>query len=201
MLAADERVSLLTMDITNPGQIKEAAAQVEALDILINNAGVSVPNDLSDRASFENHLAVNLFGTLSVTDAFLPLLFRSQGSVVNVVSLSAVAAVPILPAYSVSKAAALSVTQSLRALMASHGVSVHAVLPGPIDTEMVRDLDLPKSPPDAVARGIFDGLERREEEIFPDPMSEMLAEGWHSGVTKEFERQNALMIQVEPQVA
>ena len=66
---------------------------------------------------------------------------------------------------------------------------------------MVRDLDLPKSPPDAVARGILDGLERREEEIFPDPMSEMLAEGWRSGVTKEFERQNALMIQVEPHVA
>ena len=201
MLAADERVSLLTMDITNPGQIEEAAARVEALDILINNAGVSVPNDLSDRASFENHLAVNLFWTLSVTDAFLPLLFRSRGSVVNVVSLSAVAAVPIMPAYSVSKAAALSVTQCLRALMANRGVSFHAVLPGPIDTEMVRDLDLPKSPPDAVARGIFDGLERREEEIFPDPMSEMLAEAWRSGVTKEFERQNALMNQIKPQVA
>jgi NAD(P)-dependent dehydrogenase (short-subunit alcohol dehydrogenase family) len=201
MFVTDERVSLLTMDITNPGQIEEAAAQIESLDILINNAGVSVPNDLSDRASFESHLAVNLFGTLSVTEAFLPLLVRSQGSVVNVVSLSAVAAVPIMPAYSVSKAAALSVTQSLRALMASRGVSVHAALPGPIDTEMVRDLDLPKSPPDAVARGILDGLERREEEIFPDPMSEMLAEGWRSGVTKEFERQNALMIQVEPDVA
>ena len=136
MLAADERVSLLTMDITNPGQIEEAAARVEALDILINNAGVSVPNDLSDRASFENHLAVNLFGTLSVTDAFLPLLFRSRGSVVNVVSLSAVAAVPIMPAYSVSKAALNAFTIQLAAATHGNGVMVNCVDPGWVRTRM-----------------------------------------------------------------
>ena len=77
----------------------------------------------------------------------MPSLTRSHGAVVNVVSLAAVAAVPVLPAYSVSKAASLSVTQSLRALLASRGVSVHAVMPGPIDTDMVRALDIPKTPP------------------------------------------------------
>ncbi|MBV9001661.1 MAG: SDR family NAD(P)-dependent oxidoreductase, partial [Solirubrobacterales bacterium] len=128
----DERVTDLVVDVTNRAQIEQAADGVESLDILINNAGVWSPDDLNDRAAFERHLAVNLYGTLEVTRAFLPALSRSRGAVVNVVSLAAVAAVPVTPAYSVSKAAALSLTQSLRALLAGQGVSVHAVLPGPI---------------------------------------------------------------------
>ena len=102
---------------------------------------------------------------------------------------------PVLPAYSISKAAALSLTQSLRALLAGQGVSVHAVMPGPIDTDMVRDLDIPKAPPDEVAEAALDGVEQGEEEIFPDPMSQMLADGWRAGVTKELERQNAALVQ------
>jgi NAD(P)-dependent dehydrogenase (short-subunit alcohol dehydrogenase family) len=201
MAVRDERVTRLIVDVTDPAQIRDAVASIAALDILINNAGVSVPDDLGDRAAFEQHLAVNLYGTLDVTRAFLPSLTRSRGAVVNVVSLGAVAAVPVLPAYSVSKAAALSVTQSLRALLAGRGVSVHAVLPGPIDTDMVRGLDIPKSPPEAVAAAILDGLERGEAEIFPDPMSALLADGWRAGVAKELERQNAALVPAAPMAA
>ena len=194
MVVTDERVTPLTLDVTDPAQIQEAVASVESLDILINNAGVSVADDLSDRSAFEEHLAVNLYGTLDVTQAFLPSLTRSHGAVVNVVSLGAVAAVPVLPAYSVSKAAALSVTQSLRALLAGQGVSVYAVMPGPIDTDMVRALEIPKTPPEDVAQATLDGMERGEEEIFPDPLSQLLADGWRAGVAKELERQNAAMV-------
>ncbi len=192
---ADERVMPVILDVTDPAQIQRAVKQVESLDILINNAGISVPDDLSDRSAFERHLAVNLYGTLDVTQALLPALTRSRGAVVNVVSVGALAAVPVLPAYSVSKAASLSLTQSLRALLAGQGVSVQAVLPGPIDTDMVRDLPIPKTPPEAVARGIIDGVENGEDEIFPDPMAAMLAEGWRAGVSKELERQNAALVQ------
>ena len=59
---------------------------------------------------------------------------------------------------------------------------------------MVRGLDIPKSPPEDVARATLDGVERGEEEIFPDPMSQSLADGWRAGVTKEFERQNAALV-------
>ncbi len=194
----DDRVTPVIIDVTNPAQIQAAADTVESLDILINNAGVSVPDDLSDRSAFEHHLAVNLYGTLDVTSAFLPTVIRSRGRIVNVISVGAIAAVPVLPAYSVSKAAALSLTQSLRALVAGEGVGVQAVMPGPIDTEMVRDLPIPKTAPESVARGIFDGIERGEEEIFPDPMSEMLAAAWRSGVAKELERENALLVQPQP---
>ena len=197
LVVPDDRVTALIMDVTDAAQIQAAVGRVESLDILINNAGVSVPDDLSDRSAFEQHLAVNLYGTLDVTHAFLPSLARSHGAVVNIVSLSAVAAVPVLPAYSVSKAASLSVTQSLRALLAGRGVSVHAVLPGPIDTEMVRALEIPKAPPEDVARATLDGVERGEEEIFPDPLSEMLAAGWRAGVSKELEGQNAALVQTQ----
>jgi NAD(P)-dependent dehydrogenase (short-subunit alcohol dehydrogenase family) len=197
----DERVTLLILDVTDAAQIAEAAGAVEALDILINNAGVSVPDDLTERAAFDRHLAVNLYGTLDVTEAFLPALTRGRGAVVNIVSLGAIAAVPVLPAYSVSKAAVLSVTQSLRALLAARGVSVHAVMPGPIDTEMVRALDIPKTPPQDVAQATLNGVESGDEDIFPDPMSQALAAAWQAGVARQLERQNAAMVQAEPLAA
>jgi NAD(P)-dependent dehydrogenase (short-subunit alcohol dehydrogenase family) len=190
----DPRVASVTLDVTDPAQIRAAVERVESLDILINNAGVSLPDDLSDRAALEQHLAVNLYGTYDVTQAFLPLLSDSHGAIVNVVSLAAFAAVPVLPAYSASKAAAFSLTQSLRALLAGRGVSVHAVMPGPVDTDMVRFLEIPKSSPEYVAAAILDGVENGEEEIFPDPMSASMADGWRSGFAKAFERQNMALL-------
>ncbi len=193
----DDRVVAVTIDVTDATQVQRAVEKVGSLDILFNNAGVAVPDGLSERAALERHLAVNLFGTWGVTEAFLPLLTRSGGAVVNVVSVAAIAAVPVLPAYSISKAAVFSLSQSLRALLAGRGVNVHAVLAGPIDTDMVRGLDIPKTAPELVARGIFDGVERGDEEIFPDPMSETIAESWRAGVAKALERQNAALVAAE----
>ena len=190
---SDRRVTPLTLDVTNAVQIPEAVEKVESLDILINNAGIGLYDDLSDRAMLERHLAVNLFGTYGVTQAFLPLLTRSRGAIVNVLSLAALAPLPIIPAYSISKAAAFSLTRSLCALLAARGVSVHAVLAGLIDTDMSRDVDAPKISPESVARGILDGVERGEEEIFPDPMSESIAESWRSGAAKALEGQFAAL--------
>jgi NAD(P)-dependent dehydrogenase (short-subunit alcohol dehydrogenase family) len=194
----DGRVTPLTLDVTNASQIQGAAERVESLDILINNAGVSPFDDLSDRRVLEQQLAVNLFGSYDVTQAFLPLLTRSRGAIVNVLSLSSLAAVPFSPSYSISKAAAFSLSQSLRTLLAGRGVSVHRVLPGPVDTDMTRDLDIPKASPESVARAILDGLEKGEEEIFPDPMSESVAEGWRSGAVKALERQFAAYVEAGP---
>jgi NAD(P)-dependent dehydrogenase (short-subunit alcohol dehydrogenase family) len=195
---SDERVTPLTLDVTSAAQIQAAVDEVESLDILINNAGLALYDDLSDRAAIEQSLAVNLFGTYGVTQAFLPLLTESRGAIVNVVSLAAWAAVPIIPAYSISKAAAFSLSQSQRALLAGRGVSVHAAMLGPVDTDMNRGFDIPKSSPESVARGIFDGVENGEEDIFPDPMSESMAESWRSGAAKALERQNAALVQAEP---
>jgi NAD(P)-dependent dehydrogenase (short-subunit alcohol dehydrogenase family) len=191
---ADPRVTPLTLDVTNTAQTQAALGKVESLDILINNAGLGLYDDLSDRAALEAHLAVNLFGTYGVTQAFLPLVTRARGAIINILSLSAFAAVPVLPGYSISKAAAFSLSQSLRALLAGQGVKVHAVMAGPVDTDMSRGLDIPKATAESVARAIFDGVERGEEDIFPDPMSASMAESWRSGAAKALERQNAALV-------
>lgn len=191
MAQTDERVIPVTLDITDRAQIDEAAQVVGSLDVLINNAGVFAPGAWSERHALQEHLAVNLFGTYDVIDAFLPLLVRSKGAIINNVSIGALAPVPFAPAYMISKAAAFNLTQSLRALLTGQGVSVHAVLTGPVDTDMMRGFDIPKTSPESVAQAIFDGLANGEEEIFPDPMSQTLADGWRKGVVKALERQNA----------
>jgi NAD(P)-dependent dehydrogenase (short-subunit alcohol dehydrogenase family) len=196
----DERVTPLILDVTDAAQIHAAVDSVESLDILVNNAGLGLYDDLGDPAVLEQHLAVNLFGTYTMTQAFLPLLTSSRGAVVNVVSLAALAAVPVMPAYSISKAAVFSLSQSLRALLAGH-VAVHAVVCGPVDTDMTRGLDIPKATPESVARAIFDGVERNEEDIFPDPLSGSLSGSWGTGPVKALERANASLVAAQPLTA
>jgi NAD(P)-dependent dehydrogenase (short-subunit alcohol dehydrogenase family) len=193
----DGRVTPVILDVTDAAQIQAAVGRVESLDILINNAGVALFDDLSDRSAIEQHLAVNLFGTYEVTRAFLPLLRRSRGAIVNNVSMMALAPFPVTPAYAISKAASFNLTQSLRALLAWQGVTVHAVLTGPTDTDMTRGFDIPKASPQSVARGILDGVEHGEEDIFPDPMSESMAESWCSGAAKAFEHEFAAFVAPE----
>ncbi len=192
---SDGRVTNVTMDITDATQVHAAVKQVRALDLLINNAGFLDSHDnLSDRAALDRSLAVNLFGTCGVSEAFLPILASSRGAIVNVLSLAALASLPFIPAYSISKAATFSLTQSLRALWAGRGVNVHAVMAGAVDTDMIRHLDIPKASADSVAHGVFDGLERGDEEIFPDPDSESLADSWRTGEAKALERRFASFV-------
>jgi NAD(P)-dependent dehydrogenase (short-subunit alcohol dehydrogenase family) len=198
---SDGRVTPVTLDVTDAAQIQAAVERVESLDILINNAGVALYDDLSDRAALEQSLAVNLFGPWGVTQAFLPLLTRSRGAIVNNVSTMALAPLPLTPAYAISKAAAFNLTQSLRALLAGRGVTVHAALTGPTDTDMTRGFDIPKASAESVARAIFDGVENGEEDIFPDPTSQSLAESWRGGVVKALERENAALVQGVPVAA
>jgi NAD(P)-dependent dehydrogenase (short-subunit alcohol dehydrogenase family) len=188
---ADPRVTPMALDVTSVSQVERAAREVNTLDVLINNAGIALYGDLINLDSIEQQLAVNLFGTLQVTRAFLPLLKRAKGAIVNNLSLVALAPLPVVPGYSISKAAASNMTQSLRAILAGEGVTVHGVFLGPVDTDMTRGFEIPKASPESVAQGIFDGLERNEEDIFPDPASQSIAEGWRSGVAKAFERQYA----------
>jgi NAD(P)-dependent dehydrogenase (short-subunit alcohol dehydrogenase family) len=194
---SDGRVTPLTLDVTDGAQIQKAVDDVESLDVLINNAGMALYDDLSDRSAIEQSLAVNLFGTYGVTQAFLPLLTRSRGAIVNNLSVNAFAPLPLIPAYSISKAAAFSLTQSLRTLLAGRGVMVHAVLTGIVDTDMSRGVEIPKASAESVARAIFDGVEKEEEDIFPDPMAQSMADSWHNGAAKALERQYAALAKAE----
>ena len=138
------RVTPIALDVTNEAQIRRAADELEGLDLLINNAGIALYDDLGKLDTIERQLAVNCFGSLRVAHALLPLLERSRGAIANILSLAALAPVPVIPGYSISKAAALSMTQSLRLSLAGRGVAVHAVFLGPVDTDMNRGFEYPE---------------------------------------------------------
>jgi len=188
------RIVPLTLDVTRPDQIAEAAAQVTSVDLLVNNAGLLSSAGLlsGELDAIERDMRTNYFGTLAVTRAFLPALERTRGSVVNVLTVAALASMAGLGGYSASKAAALSLTQSLRAELGRKGMRVHAVFPGPVDTDMAREITLPKTPPTEVARAIFEGIERGDDDIFPDAMARQVGDVW-ARAPKEVEKMFAAM--------
>ncbi|WP_433758187.1 SDR family NAD(P)-dependent oxidoreductase [Nocardia sp. CA-135398] len=197
----DARVTPVPLDVTDPAHLRRAVEHIDSLDLLVNNAAAGSYDDLGDRAEIEKVMAVNLYGTHAVTRAFLPTLLKSRGAIVNILSLAAIAPVPVTPAYSISKAATLSLSIAQRMLLREQGVTVHIVFPGPVDTDMSRDIDVPKATPEAVARAILTGVANGDEEIFPDPMSEAIAQTWQSGVTKQLEPQFAELLTESPRVA
>ena len=106
----DARVSPLTLDVIDPAQVRASVDAVGSLDLLVNNAGIMLPDDPFDPAVLDRHLAVNLYGSHALTQAFLPALIRSRGAVINLLSCVALAPLPMFTSYSISKAAAFSMT-------------------------------------------------------------------------------------------
>jgi NAD(P)-dependent dehydrogenase (short-subunit alcohol dehydrogenase family) len=189
------RVVPVPLDVTNAASGAAAARTVGSVDILLNNAGALHFGNLLDMPieEVQSDLDVNCLGTLRVVRAFAPLFRQGhEAAVVNLLSVVSLANAPGLGGYSVSKAAALSMTQAIRATLAGRGVSVHGMYPGPVDTDMAKDLPLDKTPPDAVARAIVSGIEAGDEDIFPDPMALQVAAGWKQD-RKAVERQFAAM--------
>jgi NAD(P)-dependent dehydrogenase (short-subunit alcohol dehydrogenase family) len=182
------------MDLSDGDSIEAAAEAVPTLDVLVNNGVGNLGEDLTDVPLLRDHLQVNLLGPLSLTNLLVPTLAKSRGRIVNIGSIAGLANLPVMPSYSIAKAAALSLTQSQRSLLAIHGVRVHLVLAGPLDTDMSRELAIPKAAPDLVATAIFDGVLGGDEEICPDPMSATLAAEWATGLIKTLERANAALL-------
>jgi len=188
------RVVPLALDITDARSLAAAAEHAPEVTVLFNNAGVLTSYNVLTATSEEmtHDFGTNFFGTLAATKAFLPALERAAqvgpAAVVNVLSVASLANVPALAAYSASKAAASSITQALRVELLKKRVSVHGVFAGAIDTDMVRGMEMAKTSPEDVAKGILEGLLRGEEDIAPDPMSRGLFEMW-SRDPKSVERQ------------
>jgi NAD(P)-dependent dehydrogenase (short-subunit alcohol dehydrogenase family) len=187
----DARVVPLRLDVTKPEQIAAAARMAGDVTLLINNAGVlSSFNVLtSSQADIDADFRVHVHGTLGVIRAFLPVLERAPAgaTIVNVLSLTSLASFPALGGYSASKAAAYSMTQALRPELKKKRIDILAVLPGVIDTDMVKDLQLPKTSPADTAKGLLAGIVHGDEEIFPDPMAQEMGALWNKS-PKEYER-------------
>lgn len=192
------RIVPLTLDITDGGQVTAAAAQASDVQLLINNAGVAghlggafedpqwIP---AGRQEFE----VNFFGTFAVMQAFAPVLARNGGgAIANVGSIASLSGFPLLLAYSASKAAVHSLTQSARVLLKAQGTQVFGIYPGPIDTRMAEGIDFAKTSADDCARAILEGIEAGTEDIFPDGMSTAMGAAFLAS-PKQLEGQIAAM--------
>ena len=155
-LAATERrlnrpwdVLALPCDVSAPQQVEAAVARIDStlgrIDALINNAGVAVFKPLGDTsfAEWREVMATNLDGVFLCTQACVPLLLSQGGSVVNIASISGLRASTLRVAYGTSKAALVHLTRQQAVELGTQGIRVNAVAPGPVDTEMAKQVHSP----------------------------------------------------------
>lgn len=177
----DARVVPLRLDVTRPEEIAAAAALAVDVDVLVNNAGTAVFSSIvgSPFEAITADFETNFHGTLRVLRAFVPVLeARGGGVIANVISVVGLGAAPSLAGYSASKAALHSATQSARADLRARGIAVLGIYPGPIDTDLARDIPLAKATPETAAARIVAGIAARDTYIFTDPVADRIGELW-----------------------
>lgn len=188
----DSRIVPLIADVTDRAAVARLAEKATEATLLINNAGVLDFGSFleNDRETVERNFATNFYGKLNMIETFAPVIeANGGGTIVNVLTLVALASMPSLSVYNASKAATWSMTQSVRASLAPRGIKVVGVFPGAVDTDMLASVDMPKTPPRDIAHAIVDGLQEGREDIFPDPMSTSLYDAWktdHKAVERQF---------------
>jgi len=194
---SDERLVPLRLDVTDADQIRAAAEAVLDVDLVFNNAGVALARGISDSTVVDQarrEMEVNYLGPLQLLHRLAPSLARNGGgAIVNIGSTAGLSNVPLIATYSASKAAQHSLTQAARVLLGAQGTSVFGVYPGPVDTDMSRELALPKASARDVAFAILDGIEAGQEDIFPDPFAVEFGRQFASS-PKASERQMAAMM-------
>jgi NAD(P)-dependent dehydrogenase (short-subunit alcohol dehydrogenase family) len=187
---SDPRVVPVAFDLLDPDTIKALAQRASDATILINNASTaafSTPLE-ADLDQVRGEMAVNYDGTFIAIRELVPVIeSNGGGAIVNVLSLLSLASTPPMAGYSASKAAAHSLTQALRPVLAAKGITVHGVYPAGIDTDMLEGIEAPKTAPGEVARLLLDGLAADQEDIFPDPNAQQMSQVWWSD-PKSFER-------------
>jgi len=177
----DSRVQPLTLDITNQQQVASAKAIAKDIHVLINNAGTARFGTTLEASLEETEadMNTNYYGTLQMMRTFAPVLTKnSQGLIANVISVVGLTSFAAAGNYSASKAALHSATQSARADLHSKNIRVLGIYPGPIDTDMAKDVTMAKASPAETAQQIVAGLIADEAYIFPDPMSKELGAFW-----------------------
>jgi len=143
------KIRWLLADVTKPAQVKAAIDRVVAeagrLDVLVNNAAIFAvaPLEESNEELVRSQFEVNVFGLTFVTQAALPALKASKGSIINLSSAAGHKAVPGGAHYGATKAAVESLTKSWALELAPHGVRVNAVAPGPTETAVFDKLPIP----------------------------------------------------------
>ena len=169
-----DKIVLIELDLANHTMLETNLANIENIDLLINNAGVNSGKRVFDDENSD--FTINVQGTLKVTQ-ILSNKINQNGAIVNITSILALCNLPIMGLYCASKSALHSLTQAIRAEMISKDIHVLEVLPGPIDTKMTPDENMPKASPQDIAVEIIKGLEVKHEEVYPDDFAKMIKTG------------------------
>lgn len=180
------KISIIDLDLSNTIMLENNLSNLENIDLLINNAGVNSGKRVFDEENSD--FIINVQGTLKVTQ-LLSNKINKEGAIVNITSILALCNLPIMGLYCASKSALHSLTQAIRAEMISKDIQVLEVLPGPIDTKMTPDENMPKASPKDIAVEIIKGLDTNQEEIYPDDFAKMIKNSLdknQKGIEKEF---------------
>ena len=188
------KVIPLKLDVTDPASVESAAHSAKDVALLINNAGVLDFGSILDAPveKIQRNFDTNFYGVLGMARAFSPVIeHNGGGAIVNILTLVALASMPGLAVYNASKAAAWSMTQSLRASLAGRKIEIYGVFPGARRYGHVEGRRNDENQAD-VARAIVAGIDDGGEYIFPDPTSLQIYGAWRQD-HKAAERQFATM--------
>ena len=174
-------VQALKLDVTKPEEVAAAAALASDVTLVINNAGIGQPggfladdSDATARRIFET----NFYGVLRVSKAFAPVLkSNGGGGLLNVLSIASWVNGGELAAYSASKSAAWSLTNSFRTELAAQKTQVLGLHMAYVDTDLTNGFDVPKSSPEAIVKRALDGLESGLDEVLADEFTQQVKAG------------------------
>ena len=193
---ASSKVVPVRIDVTDLASIQEAASKCSDVDVLVNNSGILLGQPLlgaADKDAAEREMRVNFFGTLQMCRAFAPVLkANGGGAIVNMLSILGRVSLPAVGSYSASKAAAFSLTQSVRAELTPQNTLVIGVLPAFVDTDMAARVPGPKLSPSQVADAVLAAIRDGVEDVYPGPSQEIAAQLQRD--PKAVERQFANML-------
>jgi|SRR5579859_15264 len=165
----------LKLDVTKDEDVAAAARAAADVDLLVNNAGIAKPGGFFADGAIEaarEQFEVNFVGPLRMARAFAPALAKNGGgAMINVLSVASWMNGPMLATYGASKSAAWALTNGLRIELAQQGTQVVGLHAGFIDTDLVRDVDAPKSTPEEIVRVTLAALERGEGQVLADEIS------------------------------
>ena len=174
-------VTPLRLDVTSPSDALAAAAAAGDTTLLINNAGIAIGGGVmmpNGEDALRRHFETNVLGVLNVSRAFAPVLKRNGGgTIMNVASVASWVSSSQLGNYAVSKAAVWSLSNGLRHDLREQGTRVVTLHMGFVDTDLAREIDRPKSTPEAIVARAFDALEAGLEEILADAITEQVKQG------------------------
>ena len=176
-----EGVIPIKLDVTSREQIAEIANKLKDVNLLINNAGISrgmsiMSPDASE--ALNDEMETNFYGPWRIAQAFAPILKQNGGgAILNVLSVLSWLTFPSTATYSVSKAAAWSMTNALRGELQEQNTQVVALHVAYMDTDMASHIDLPKTSPQVVAVRTLDALEAGDVEVLADDITQHVKAG------------------------